>query len=221
MGGFMIRASRVFLFVALVVCQIYLAASSFAQSRNEAGLVIGSTVTPSLGVTTSPGSARAPDLHFQSSLALGAEYDRTLYSSARTSIAAGVDFLASPFDVKLDHPPAFTIPGYAYIFLTPHVRVKFRPENSFSPWLLLGGGYARFRETSPRGVTGFSIGTNTGALEVGAGLDTKPLVKILRIPIGFRAEVRDFYSGRPRYGVSVPSNGQNNVVFTGGLLLRF
>lgn len=68
---------------------------------------------------------------------------------------------------------------------------------------------------------------STGALEFGGGVDTKPLVRLKGIPvvrkfnIGARLEVRDFYSGQPNYGVSTKSNFQNNVVFTGGLLLRF
>jgi hypothetical protein len=33
--------------------------------------------------------------------------------------------------------------------------------------------------------------------------------------------VRDFYSGQPNYGVHSDSSFQNNVAFTGGLLLRF
>lgn len=198
-----------------------------AQSKNEVGLVIGATVTPNIGLTNpvgivTPGGANtATGLTFNSSLALGAEYDRRLLSSRAAALFAGVDFLASPLDVKLDKQTAGAIPEYAYAFWTPHVRVKFAPEASFSPWLVVGGGYARFRESTPAGATQFHQGTNTGALEVGGGIDTKPLLHVLRIPIGFRVEVRDFYSGIPNYNISITSSRQNNVVFTGGLLLRF
>jgi hypothetical protein len=73
-------------------------------------------------------------------------------------------------------------------------------------------------------VTGAS---NSGTLEFGGGLDTKPLLRlhglpwIGKIPIGARLEVRDFYSGQPNYGVPTNCNRQNSVVFTGGPLLRF
>jgi hypothetical protein len=44
---------------------------------------------------------------------------------------------------------------------------------------------------------------------------------VFRIPIGFRAEVRDFYSGTPNYDRPLSGSLQNNVVFTGGLLIKF
>jgi hypothetical protein len=58
-------------------------------------------------------------------------------------------------------------------------------------------------------------------LEFGGGIDTGPIVHVLRIPIGFRVEVRDFYSGTPTYNQKINNSLQNNVVYTGGLLLRF
>src|SRR5215467_10703366 len=44
-------------------------------------------------------------------------------------------------------------------------------------------------------------------------------IRVLRISIWFRAEVRDFYSGSPNYNQVVRGNLQNNVVLTGGLLV--
>jgi hypothetical protein len=52
-------------------------------------------------------------------------------------------------------------------------------------------------------------------------VDTHALLQVWRIPIGFRAEVRDFYSGLPNYNQTVSASRQNNVVFTGGLLVKF
>lgn len=43
----------------------------------------------------------------------------------------------------------------------------------------------------------------------------------LKVPIGFRLEVRDFYSGLPNYNQNLSTGRQRNVVFTGGLLIRF
>jgi hypothetical protein len=68
---------------------------------------------------------------------------------------------------------------------------------------------------------------STGTLEFGGGLDTTPLLHlkgipiVKNLPIGARFEVRDFYSGQPNYGVPSSSSLQNNIAFTGGLLLRF
>jgi len=201
---------------------------AMAQDKNEVGLVIGGIVTP--GQTLSPGASLiAPsgtvlptrDITLDSSLTLGAEYDREFVGRQKFAIDAGVDFLASPFDVKLSQKSQNAIGEYAFIFLTPHVRVKFHPDRAFSPWLSFGGGYARFLESVPPAASSFRRGTNTGTLMFGGGIDTRTVVHVLRIPIGFRIEVRDFYSGLPNYNQKVTANLQNNLAFTGGLLIRF
>jgi hypothetical protein len=195
--------------------------SATTPSKNEIGLVIGATLTPSVGLA----SGGAIDLN--SSLALGAEYDRRLLGH-RTAVYAGLDFLASPNDVHASQPPSNVSPQYAYLFLTPHVRVKFNASGTFQPWLLFGGGYADFAPGQPRsGSVNVAGHGNSSTFEFGGGVDTKPLIQLKgiplvgRLPIGARAEVRDFYSGQPDYGVATTSSRQNNVVFTGGLVLHF
>jgi hypothetical protein len=132
-----------------------------------------------------------------------------------------VDFLASPFDVKVVRQTQNAIGQYAFIFLTPHIRVKFQPSRTFSPWLSFGGGYARFLEKAPLAAPSFQPGTNTGTFVFGGGVDIRSLVQVLKIPIGLRIEVRDFYSGLPNYNQQISANRQNNLAFSGGLLLRF
>ena len=107
------------------------------------------------------------------------------------------------------------------MFLTPHVRVKFNPDGRLSPWLLFGGGYARFLEKKPTAEPSFVPGTNTGAFVFGGGIDSCTVLHVFRVPVGFRVEVRDFYSGSPDYNQQVHGSLQNNVVFTGGLLIKF
>lgn len=198
------------------------------QERNEVGLQIGGIVTPSQGVTQGasligPGGTTLPsqDLQFNSSLTLGADYDRVIVQRQKFAIDGGVDFLASPFDVKLSQKSQNAIGEYAFIFLTPHVRLKFHPEGAFSPWLLFGGGYARFLESAPTAVPSFRRGTNTGAFVFGGGVDTRPVIRIRKIGVGFRFEVRDFYSGLPNYNLNVGGGLQTNLAFTGGLLVKF
>jgi hypothetical protein len=182
--------------------------------ENEVGLVIGSTLTP--GQNLSGGG----EITFNSSLALGAEYDRKI-AGDRLAVYGGVDFLASPFDVKLGRRPANSIRQYAYVFLTPHVRVKFKAGGSVAPWLSFGAGYAGFTEIPNPGVSGFQQGTHTNTLQLGGGVDTRPVIRVLGIPIGARFEVRDFYSGQPNYNQTLASGRQHNVAVTGGLLLKF
>lgn len=195
--------------------------SAYSQKKNEVGLVIGATSTPSQTLSQQACVGPRCDLTFDASLALGAEYDRRLATAKLLAIYGGVDYLASPLDVKLSQPPPGVSSEYAYEFLTPHVRVKFSPTGPIAPWLSFGGGYARFLEAVPSNSTSFKRGTNTGTLEFGAGIDTRSVVRVLRIPIGFRLEVRDFYSGLPNYNQKIDASLQNNVAFTSGLLIRF
>lgn len=195
--------------------------ASGAAEKNEIGLVIGATETPAIGL------AQGGSIHLNSSIALGAEYDRLLLGR-HTTLSAGVDFLASPADVKVSYPSANVTPEYAYLFLTPHIRVKFNSQGTWQPWLLFGGGYADFAPAAPRDeLVKVSGQGNSGTLEFGAGVDTRPLIHfnglplIGSLPIGGRFEVRDFYSGQPKYGVPTNGSRQNNVVLTGGLVVRF
>jgi hypothetical protein len=55
-----------------------------------------------------------------------------------------------------------------------------------------------------------------GTFLVGGGVD----VKLLRF-LALRAEMRDFFSGKPSYNVVVRRTGQHNVVVGGGFVLRF
>jgi hypothetical protein len=48
---------------------------------------------------------------------------------------------------------------------------------------------------------------------LGGGIDTRAILHVSKIPIGFRVEVRDFYSGSPNHNRAV-NGSQNNVVFT-------
>jgi hypothetical protein len=199
-----------------------------AQEKNEVGLNIGATLTPSESLAPGasligPSGNVLPNrsLNFDSSLALGAEYDHRIVSGSRVAYYAGIDFLASPNDVQLSQRTQNAPESYAYIFLTPHVRVKFNPQGGLSPWLEFGGGYARFLSAVPPAATAFERGRNTGAFEFGGGVDTHPILHVLKIPVGFRLEVRDFYSGLPNYNVKVTGSLQNNVAFTAGLLIKF
>lgn len=210
-----------FISLLCATAQAQSAPAASIPSKNELGLVIGAAETPAIGLE------RGGNINLNSSLALGAEYDRRLVGR-RTTLSAGIDFFASPFDVKVSLPAADLSPQYAYLFLTPHVRVKFNADRTLQPWLLFGGGYADFAPAEPRvGNVNVSGSGHTGTLEFGGGVDTRPFLRLKglplvgQLPIGARAEVRDFFSGQPNYGLPTTSSQQNNVLFTGGLVLHF
>ena len=215
-------------FVGLFIALVILSTPTSAQEKNEVGLNIGATLTPSEslapgGSLIGPSGNVLPNrsLNFDSSLALGAEYDHRIVPGSRVAFYAGMDFLASPNDVQLSQRTQNAPKSYAYIFLTPHVRARFNPRGRLSPWLEFGGGYARFLSSVPPAATTFERGRNSGAFEFGGGVDTHTLFHAFTIPIGVRLEVRDFYSGLPNYNVKVTGSLQNNVAFTAGLLIKF
>jgi hypothetical protein len=102
------------------------------------------------------------------------------------------------------------------LFITPALRLKIVPASPISPWISVGGGWARF--TTDGGPT-----SNKGAIEYGGGLDFKTGLPLL----GFRAEVRDFVTGDPNFGFSNIVTGDNgglrrhNLMVGGGIVLRF
>jgi len=102
------------------------------------------------------------------------------------------------------------------LFITPALRLKIVPSSPISPWLSVGGGWARF--STDGGPT-----SNKGAIEYGGGLDFKTGLPLL----GFRAEVRDFVTGDPNFGFSNIVTGDNgglrrhNLMVGGGVVLRF
>ncbi len=184
-----------------------------AQS-NEVGLLIGGAFTPG---QASGGST----IGFDPSLAFSVEYGHRVLKTPVGALLAGVDFAASPLDVITNSGPGTAIDQYAYVFLTPELRYKAPAVAGVTPWVSAGGGYARFREGNLRnGQSNPAPGTNTGAAEVSGGVDLNSPVKLL-LPIGFRFEVRDYISGKPRYQVDTGAGTQNNVVISGGLVVRF
>ena len=108
------RMHAILLKLAFLTATTVFAQTREAPRKNEIGLVIGATETPSIGKTA------GGTIDLNSSLALGAEYDRRLLGK-RTTLDVGIDFLASPLDVKVSHPSSTVSPQYAYLFLSPHI----------------------------------------------------------------------------------------------------
>jgi hypothetical protein len=101
------------------------------------------------------------------------------------------------------------------LFITPAAKVKLLPAAPVSPWFSIGGGWARY---SP---PGSGVHQNKGAFQYGGGLDFRTGFPRL----GFRAEVRDFLTGDPEFGI-FPVFSQNsglhhhNILLGGGIVVR-
>jgi hypothetical protein len=173
------------------VCLGLMLSSALAQDvKNELGLFLGGTVTPSLGI-----AGQGADV----TLGSAATYARCLISAKIAAFYFETPFLAAPLiNVSSSDP---SVPAnYASIVITPGVRLRLAPGAVISPWVSVGVGYARFHQSAkPQdGATNTGlIGADKCAAQFGGGLDFRTPLRIL-FPINLRVEVRDIYSGKPQ-----------------------
>ena len=118
--------------------------------------------------------------------------------------------------VVFSETPSLNALKLSSVFVTPSLRVKFAPGFPVSPWASIGGGWAHYNLSGPS--------ENKGALQFGGGVDIKTGIPLL----GFRAEVRDFVTGQPDFGIlSIQTVGsqslgrRHNVLAGGGIVFRF
>jgi hypothetical protein len=190
--------------------------SAFAQSKNELGLLIGATLVPDQNLQ--PNIFSASNIKFSKGTSYQATYARRLFGAGIAGLQFEIPFIGVPnSDVSSNNPLVPT--ALASLFITPALRLKVLPDAGISPWVSLGGGYARFDEgrTLQDGSPNPSArGTNKGVLEYGGGID----IKLIHY-FGVRGEVRDFYTGRPQLNALTSTDRQHNIVVSGGIVLFF
>jgi opacity protein-like surface antigen len=189
-------------------------AACFAQEdsapRNELAFGLGGI--PALSRSDSP------SLEAGSGVAFQVNYGRRFFSNNKVALYGEINFLASPLrDVSSSVTTATR--DFSSLYLTPGIRVKFLPSSRVSPYVLVGGGYADYEQSTtlingqpnlaPREFA-------RGVFDFGAGVD----VRIWRL-VALRGEARDFYTGSPGYNVAAISGAQQNIVATGGFVLRW
>ncbi|HEY4932203.1 MAG TPA: outer membrane beta-barrel protein [Terriglobales bacterium] len=100
---------------------------------------------------------------------------------------------------------------YNTMYLTPGLKLKILPSSFISPYLAGGMGWGGFRSTNT------SATSNKFAGDIGGGAD----FTILPV-LSLRGEVRDYYTSAPTLDVTSVFHGSvNNVVISGGVVLRF
>lgn len=106
--------------------------------------------------------------------------------------------------------------NYNATFVTPSVKLKLAPGFIASPYFLAGIGVAHFSASGGTLGPSATFGNTSFAYDVGGGLDVKifPFVSL-------RGEVRNFNSGGLGFVLPSVSGRQNNVLVTGGIVLRF
>ena len=97
--------------------------------------------------------------------------------------------------------------SFSTVAVTPALRLSFAPKSSISPYISAGGGIVHFG--------GDASSVTHGAGRFGGGLDFKTPVPHL----GVRFEVKDLITPWP--SVFPKSGVMNNVLFGGGVLLKF
>jgi hypothetical protein len=109
------------------------------------------------------------------------------------------------------------VPGHlSALFITPGLRLKVLPISPISPWVSVGGGWARYSSDS-------NLTVNKGAVQFGGGLDFKTGLPLL----GFRAEARDFVTSDPSALFAGPGTTgktglhHHSLLVGGGIVLRF
>lgn len=106
---------------------------------------------------------------------------------------------------------------YSALFIAPGLRAKLAPGFPVSPYLAIGGGWARFHKSAQlASQSGTSQNTTSGVFDIAGGLDFKfaPF-------LGGRIEIRDFYSGSLFPTITDLAQRQHNLFAGAGLVVRF
>jgi hypothetical protein len=183
--------------------------NGFAQ-KNELAVIAGAKITPKVGSTTNQTT-------FATNFAIEGNYATQLAHVPALSLHLEFPFVASP-STDLTTSNLAAVKSYSSIFFTPALRLKILPETPFSPWISAGGGLAHFGpgSTTQAGTTVTTTSTNKRAVQAGVGADFHPPL----LPVAFRFEVRDFYTGIPNLN-TVNIKVRHNLLVGGGLVLRF
>lgn len=202
--------------LAILVVFAVLPISSTVAQMNEASVTVGRTFVSTQTIQNS--TAFNPNIHFGNEESVDFNYSRLLISHGFLGLYGELPVAIYPrMDLNTERN---VIPkDIGALFITPSARLNFFSGQGVSPWLSVGGGYGRFRE-APRllfgGTNPGPTGTNTNAIQFGAGLDVWPWHRW-----GFRLEFRDFYSGVPALNVSTGRSRQHNYYVGVGVVRRF
>jgi len=203
----------------LVLPVLILVSSALAQGTysgagaNEVSVTAGRTF-----VSTQTVPATSEQIHFGNPASFAFNYSRLLKTYKIFGLYAELPVAIFPH-MDLNYPVNVIPKAIGGLFVTPSVRFSAFSGEAVSPWVSAGGGYGRFWESQSLvfdGLNPGSTGTNTGVLQLGAGLDVFPWERW-----GARFEARDFYSGVPSLNVDSDRSRQHNYYVGAGVIYRF
>jgi hypothetical protein len=189
------------------LCGASLTAS--AQNNDLAG-VVGAKITPST-------SSASGTTTVNTSLAFEVSFAHQIKGLPFAALQLELPVMVTPKST-VNSSNLFASKSYSSLYFTPGFRLKFAASTSVSPWIAIGGGLVRFNPSSTSQVGGTNPANSSikGAGEAGAGLDFKAPI----LPLTFRVEAREYFSGAPN--LNLPSLSLHNNIFAGaGLVLRF
>jgi opacity protein-like surface antigen len=199
--------------LVLPVCLIVLAAINVCAQQNEVGLLLGANDTqgqdfapPSIG-SFRPGTG----------LTFEITYARRFTDAKLASMHFEVVFAATP-NTDINSSNVALPRSYSSIFLTPGLKFKLLPGFFLSPYVAAGAGYARFTvsDTTISGGAATLTGSNKGVYNYGVGAELKFFPGL-----SLRGEIRNFISGSPNLGQTLLEDTRRNVIYGGGLVVRF
>jgi hypothetical protein len=208
-----------YVFAGLIL--VFGAVIAAAQTRNDVGFSIGAVLQPDPGATTTLVLPQSTNISFGTGLTFEANYARTIFTGKSFGLEVEFPLLAVPSE-DVSSKFAQNVPGnFASLFITPSLRVRLLPQHRLNPWASIGGGYARYAESTSlqHGTANpYPRGTNTGALQFGVGADYR--VATILLPISLRVEARDLYAGEPSLNLQ-RNTGHHHPFITGGFVLHF
>jgi len=208
----------------LLAMSVFTAASSAQEAdhseKNEVAGTIGRMIISDQGIQGA--TFFDPLVRSGKGTSFQIDYARHFFSGGFFALSAEVpvvfnldeDLISGADDVPSD---------YQQIFVTPSLRLNLFPTTDFSPWVSVGGGFAHFSENKNLVFGGTNPGTSStsGVLQGGFGLDLRPLHHRLH-QLGFRGEVRDFWSGEPNFPLApTGKTRQHNFYVAGGVIWYF
>jgi hypothetical protein len=207
--------------VAILFFSLFLL-SSRASAQNDLALSVGGNFTPDSNACILPlPNCNQTTIKAPSRTAYEATLSLRILGARGASLSLEVPVMGIPARGVRSTTAGIPVPrDFSSVFLTPSVRLRVLSLAGISPFVSAGVGFAHYRQSKTLTNSAPNpnpLGTNAGAFQVGGGVDLKtPLPHV-----ALRAEVRDFVTGRPSFGLNFASGHQENLFLGGGIVLRF
>lgn len=200
--------------LVLILAMMFLSANSAFAQKHEVAFTSGGLKIGERGFDL----PRPGRLRFGTGFTYQFSYARRLFDGKVAALYFELPFAGTP-RTKVEASNVFSPRSYSSIFFTPGIKLKLLPGLKYSPYVMAGGGVARFNESSTltNDQPNANQSSNTdGVFDFGAGID----VRVFSI-LSIRGEVRDFYSDLPPLNVRALKDRQHNALISAGFVLRF